>query len=314
MEKLVVLIGPTSVGKTKMSIDLAKRLNAEIISGDSMQIYRTLDIGTAKITKEEMDGIAHHLIDIKDPDESFSVAEFQAIVRDKITEITNRNRLPMIVGGTGLYIQSVIYDYQFSTEPNDLELRENLYKEAEENGVENLYERLKMIDPKTCEKIHPNNTRRIIRALEVFYTTGKTQSQLEESQKKELLYDCVLVGLTMERSKLYNRINKRVDMMMEAGLLDEARSLFEKGLENSQAAQAIGYKEFFDYFRGKITLDEAVEKLKQNTRHFAKRQMTWFNNKMDIQWFDLTNENEYVKNFEKIYSYIAGKLEIKSNR
>ncbi|MCU9611976.1 tRNA (adenosine(37)-N6)-dimethylallyltransferase MiaA [Caldibacillus lycopersici] len=312
-EKLLVLIGPTSVGKTKMSIDLAKKFNGEIISGDSMQIYRGMDIGTAKITEEEMGGIPHHLIDIKNPDESFSVAEFQQLVRKKITEITNRKRLPMIVGGTGLYIQSVIYDYQFSEVPGDEKIRQQLTESAEKEGIEKLYGQLQVIDPKAAAKIHPNNERRVIRALEVYVTTGKTMTEYEESQKKELLYDVVLIGLTMDRELLYQRINDRVDIMMQRGLLNEVRTLHASGLQNVQSLQAIGYKELLEYLDGHVSLEEAIANLKQNTRRFAKRQFTWFKNKMDIMWFDLTDERQYEKIFEEISYVIAGKLEIKAN-
>lgn len=312
-EKLVVLIGPTAVGKTKLSIELAKQLNGEIISGDSMQIYRGLDIGTAKITKEEMEGIPHHLIDLKDPDEPFSVAEFQQIVREKITEITKRKKLPMIVGGTGLYIQSVIYDYQFSPQNYHNKWRKILEKKLEIQGSKSLYDELKQIDPKSAEKIHPNNHRRVIRALEIYYSTGKTMSDYLAMQANTLLYEVAIIGLTMEREKLYERINQRVDEMIQKGLIDEVKRLYDQGLRNCQSIQAIGYKELYAYFDGLLTLEEAIELLKKNTRRYAKRQYTWFKNKMDVEWFDVTNE-PFDQVLKKIIHYIAGKLHLKENK
>ncbi|WP_010282246.1 tRNA (adenosine(37)-N6)-dimethylallyltransferase MiaA [Bacillus timonensis] len=309
-EKLVVLIGPTAVGKTKLSIELAKKLNAEIISGDSMQIYKGMDIGTAKITRDEMEGIPHHLIDIKEPNESFSVVEFQEVVRKLITEIHKRGKLPMIVGGTGLYIQSVIYDYQFTNEASDSDYRKLLEQQVAERGIETLFQELKEIDPNSAERIHPNNVRRVIRALEIFKTTGKTMTEYMEGQKHELLYDLVLIGLTMDRELLYDRINKRVDLMVETGLLDEVSAFYSRGLRNCQSIQAIGYKELYSYLDGKLSLDEAINDLKQNTRRYAKRQLTWFRNKMDVKWFDMSMENEFDEKFNEIYKYIAGKLEI----
>ncbi|URM31632.1 tRNA (adenosine(37)-N6)-dimethylallyltransferase MiaA [Cytobacillus firmus] len=315
-EKLAVLIGPTAVGKTKLSILLAKRFNAEIISGDSMQIYKSMDIGTAKIKEEEMEGIPHHLIDIKNPEEPFSAAEFQELVRSKIAEITSRGKLPMIVGGTGLYIQSVIYDYQFSDAPSDEEFRKILEERAEREGNTVLYEELLDIDPESAEKIHPNNIRRVIRALEIYHCTGKTMSQYQEKQNPELLYDVALIGLTMDRETLYDRINQRVDIMMEEGLLKEVRSLYDHGLMDCQSIQAIGYKELYEYFNGRVSLEDAVENLKQNSRRYAKRQLTWFRNKMNVEWFDMSDSvdpHEFEKKFAEISAHIEGKLKIKSN-
>lgn len=315
-EKLAVLIGPTAVGKTKLSILLAKRFNAEIISGDSMQIYKRMDIGTAKIKEEEMEGIPHHLIDIKNPEESFSAAEFQELVRSKITEITSRGKLPIIVGGTGLYIQSVIYDYQFSDAPSDEEFRKTLEERAEREGNNVIYEELLEIDPESAEKIHPNNIRRVIRALEIYHCTGKTMSQYQEKQNPELLYDMALIGLTMDRETLYDRINQRVDIMMQEGLLEEVRSLFDNGLRDCQSIQAIGYKELYDYFNGRVSFEDAVGNLKQNSRRYAKRQLTWFRNKMNVEWFDMSDSvdpHEFEKKFAEISAHIEGKLKIKSN-
>ncbi|MCC3357398.1 tRNA (adenosine(37)-N6)-dimethylallyltransferase MiaA [Bacillus sp. REN16] len=309
-EKLVVLIGPTAVGKTKLSIELAKKLNAEIISGDSMQIYRGMDIGTAKISSTEMEGIPHHLIDIKEPHESFSVAEFQAVVRDLISDIHSRGKLPMIVGGTGLYIQSVIFDYKFTDDASNPEYRKILEQQAAESGVDSLFQKLKEIDQQSAERIHPNNVRRVIRALEIFKTTGKTMTEYMDEQKQELIYDVALVGLTMERDKLYERINNRVDLMIKSGLLEEVSILHSQGLRDCQSIQAIGYKEIYHYLDGALSLDEAITQLKQNTRRYAKRQLTWFRNKMEVKWFDMTANNEFEEKFNEIYKYIAGKLGI----
>ncbi|WP_210363916.1 tRNA (adenosine(37)-N6)-dimethylallyltransferase MiaA [Bacillus sp. REN3] len=312
-QKLIVLIGPTAVGKTSLSIELAKRFNAEIISGDSMQIYKGMDIGTAKITQEEMEGIPHHLLDIKEPEESFSTAEFQELVRAKIEEISTRGRLPMIVGGTGLYIQSAIYDYHFTDSPSDQSFREALERQADEDGPEALHQTLKEADPESAARIHPNNIRRVIRALEVIHCTGKTASEVQGDQSPELLYNTALVGLTMDRELLYERINLRVDRMVEQGLLQEVKHLYDKGLRDCQSIQAIGYKELYDYFDGNVTLQQAIENLKQNSRRYAKRQLTWFRNKMKVEWFDMSESEDIEKKFAEISKFIEGKLEIKAN-
>ena len=315
-KKLLVLIGPTAVGKTKTSIKLAKAFNGEIISGDSMQIYKKMDIGTAKITTAEMEGIPHYLIDIKNPEEAFSAAEFQELGRDKIADITSRGKLPMIVGGTGLYIQSVLFDYHFSETPSDASFRKRLETQAEKDGNIVLHEQLMRIDPESGRRIHPNNIRRVIRAIEIFHCTGKTMSELQQSQPIESIYDVAIIGLTLEREKLYERINQRVDIMIENGLINEVEMLFQQGFRDCQSIQAIGYKELYDYFYGKVTLDQAVENLKQNSRRYAKRQLTWFRNKMDVKWFDLTEAIDHCsleKKIDEISTYIEGKLQIKSN-
>jgi tRNA dimethylallyltransferase len=313
-QKLIVLIGPTAVGKTNTSIHLAHTYNAEIISGDSMQVYKGMDIGTAKITEEEMEGIPHHLIDIKDPQESFSAAEFQQIVRGKISDIHSRGKIPMIVGGTGLYIQSVIFDYQFTDAPGDAEYRAVLEQRVKEKGIAPLYEHLQSIDPEAAKNIHPNNIRRVIRALEIYHVTGRTMTGYQENQSDELLYDIALIGLTMEREKLYDRINQRVDLMIDEGLIEEVQSLYKSGVHGVQSVQAIGYKEIYEYLDGNISLDRAIENLKQNSRRYAKRQLTWFRNKMDVTWFDMTNEEYHRKIIEEISEFIAGKLQLKSNK
>ncbi|QPC46432.1 tRNA (adenosine(37)-N6)-dimethylallyltransferase MiaA [Mangrovibacillus cuniculi] len=301
-----IIIGPTAVGKTSMSIKLAKALNAEIISGDSMQIYKQLDIGTAKISSDEMEGVPHHLIDFLDPSASYSVADFQRDVREKISEIKSRNKFPLIVGGTGLYIQAVLYDYQFVEEKTDDTIRRKLEEKREQEGIEKLYEELLGIDPSAKDAIHPNNHRRVIRALEIFYQTGKTLSEQQQNQVSAPLYHAPIVGLTMDRELLYRRINQRVDIMMAKGLLQEVESLKKAGVDEVQSVQAIGYKELYDYLEGKYTLEEAIELIKQQSRRYAKRQLTWFRNKMDVQWFDLTNEKAHGEIYEEILHIFKG--------
>ncbi|MBN8249998.1 tRNA (adenosine(37)-N6)-dimethylallyltransferase MiaA [Priestia flexa] len=311
-QKLIVIIGPTAVGKTKLSIEMAKLLNGEVISGDSMQIYKKMDIGTAKVTSDEMEGIPHHLIDIKEPTESFSVAEFQEIVREKITDIHGRGKLPIIVGGTGLYIQSVIYDYQFTESAGDEHFRQRMEHFVAAHGIEPLYQKLCEIDPVGAESIHPNNHRRVIRALEVYEVTGKPFSVYNQEQNQELLYDVTLIGLTMDRDQLYDRINQRVDMMVQEGLVEEVKSLYDAGVRDVQSIQAIGYKELYTYFDGNCTLEEAIEQLKLNSRRYAKRQLTWFRNKMPVTWFEMEVDNFHEK-FNKIFTYVAGKLKEEAN-
>ncbi|MEY2196581.1 tRNA (adenosine(37)-N6)-dimethylallyltransferase MiaA [Neobacillus sp. BF23-41] len=312
-QKLLVIIGPTAVGKTKLSIEMAKRYNGEIISGDSMQIYRGMDIGTAKIKKDEMEGIPHYLIDIKEPFENFSVAEFQLLVRAKIGEIAKKGKLPIIVGGTGLYIQSVIYDYQFSDVSGDETYRLKLEERAKKIGNEALYKELLEVDPGSASQIHPNNVRRVIRALEIYHLTGKTMQEFQSTQQQDLLYNTAIVGLSMEREKLYERINYRVDLMMEEGLTEEVKGLYQRGLRDCQSIQAIGYKEMYAYLEGRVPLEEAIENLKQNSRRYAKRQLTWFRNKMEVSWFDMTNVEDTSKKITEISRCVEGKLKVKSN-
>ena len=281
---VVAIIGPTAVGKTALSIRLAKELDGEIINGDSMQVYKGLDIGTAKITSEEMQGIPHHLLDIKEPTEGFSVAEYQQLVRAKIEEINARGKMPIIVGGTGLYVQSVLYDFQFTEQQVDEAARAAYYSQLEKLGPEAMHARLAEVDPETAATIHPNNTRRVIRALEIAELAGSSKANEEHQRGTIPMYNHFIIGIDMDREKLYERINLRVDIMMQQGLLEEARTLFDAGIRDTQAVKAIGYKELFAYFEGRATLDEAVEQIKQNSRRYAKRQLTYFRNKMDIHW------------------------------
>jgi tRNA dimethylallyltransferase len=309
-KKLLVIIGPTAVGKTTLSIELAKRFSGEIISGDSMQVYKRMDIGTAKISEDEKEGVPHHLLDIKEPDESFSAAEFQEKANEAIENIFDKGKLPIIVGGTGLYIQSVIYDYQFSVAPSDKQYRDTLENMAETSGVQVLVEQLRLVDPESAERIHPNNVRRVIRALEIYHCTGKKMSEQLAEQSTQYKYDTALIGLTMDRDLLYQRINERVDHMIEQGLVEEAKYFFDEGLHHVQSIQAIGYKELYDYFYGRCSLEEAVHQLKQNSRRYAKRQLTWFRNKMDVQWFNMTETEQFPQKVEEISDFVAGKLSL----
>lgn len=309
-DKIIVIVGPTAVGKTDFSIELAKRFNGEVISGDSMQIYKKLDIGTAKVTPEEMDGIPHHLIDIKETDESYSVSDFQEDASKKIDEITTSGKVPIIVGGTGLYIESLLYPVSHSgeAEPN-FELRNELEEYAKEKGNQGLWERLNKIDPDAAEKIHPNNVRRVIRALEVYYETGQLFSSFQnEGKKKDSIYDAYIICLNTDRSVLYERINKRVDIMIEEGLLEEAQELWNKlGPEpKAQSTKGIGYQELFPYFNDESSLDEAVAKIKQNSRRYAKRQLTWFRNRLEnVHWYDFVLKPEQKEeSFIKIKDFL----------
>lgn len=296
MVEVIAIVGPTASGKTALSIELAKRFNGEIINGDSMQVYRGMDIGTAKIRPEEMNGIPHHLLDIRDPDESFSVAEYQSLVRDKIAEIQQRGKLPIIVGGTGLYVQSVLFDYRFSKQQVDEELRQTLNAELERLGPGAMHGKLMELDPEI--DIHPNNTRRVLRALEILLSGEEKE---DGSLAQAPMYDELIIGLDVPRAKLYERIDSRVEGMMEAGLLDEVRRLYDSGLRDVQSIKAIGYKELYGYFDGIYTLEEAVAKLKRNSRKYAKRQFTYFRNKMPILWLDATANPE--NNLEEIMRF-----------
>lgn len=298
MKKVLVIVGPTAVGKTTLSIKLAKTFPAEIISGDSMQVYRGMDIGTGKISKSEMEDIPHYMLDIKDPDESFSVAEFKEGVQHHITAINQKGKLPIIVGGTGLYIQSVLYDYDFTDRKRDETITKRLEKIVHEQGVKPLYEKLQRIDPEQSEKIHPNNYRRVIRALEVYESTGMTLSEYHRQQQGEAVYDYLIIGLEMERTKLYEKINDRVDEMIAAGLVDEVKTLSNRAFSSYQSMKAIGYKELLPYILGEQSLEQSIQLLKRNTRRYAKRQFTWFKNKMNVEWFDVTDNHKIV--FDRI--------------
>lgn len=285
MSKVLVVIGPTGVGKTKMGVELAKRFDGEVISGDSMQIYKDMDIGTAKVTQEEMDGIVHHCIDILDPKETYSVKDFQDTVRALIDDIQQRNKLPIIVGGTGLYIKGALYDYTFNETEDDHQYYIEKYQDMDDLS---LYDYLKSIDEKSALQLHPHNRRRVLRAIEIYEQTGQRKSDIIESQQHVCLYDAYFIGLTMERSLLYERINQRVDLMRQADLEKEVRELYEQGAKpDDQSMKAIGYKEWFAYFEGNCSLEDVYELIKQHSRQYAKRQYTWFKNQFDVHWYDV---------------------------
>lgn len=303
-----MLIGPTAVGKTALSIELAKHYNAEIISGDSMQVYKGMDIGTAKITTEEMDGVVHHLIDICDPVEPFSAAEFQEHAKGLIKDIYSRGKLPFVVGGTGLYIESLCYEYRFAKQGSDEAFRKEQEQYAQDYGVEALHKKLAKIDEEAANRLHQNDTRRVIRALEIFHLTGQPFSEQQKGQQKVTPYDLCILGLTRDRKHLYERIEERIDLMMEQGLLNEVKHLLDQQLPASAVAyQALGYKEFIPYFNGEYTLERAVELLKRDTRHFAKRQLSWFRHMKDIEWIDM--DKNINNNLHMIHGIIAGKFQ-----
>lgn len=291
--KLLILAGPTATGKTKLSIQLGKELSGEIISADSMQVYRGMDIGTAKVTAEEMEGVPHHLLDIIDPKDPWNVMLFQQEAKKKIKEIQERNHLPILVGGTGFYIQSVLYDIHFTENKDDFTYRESLEKLAEEKGPEVLFEMLSNVDPESTKIIHPNNVKRVIRALEFYKETGMKISEHNETEHhRESPYDFRFYCLYRDREELYKRIELRVDQMMEAGLVSEVKKLQKQGLSrNDVSMQGLGYKEILDYLDSKCTLEEAVDIIKKETRHFAKRQMTWFRREKEITFVNLSHED-----------------------
>lgn len=311
--KLLVLIGPTAVGKTKYSLEIAKRFNCEIISGDSMQVYRGMDIGTAKISKEEREHIPHHLIDVCEPTESFSVSEFKRLAEEKIKEITARGKLPFIVGGTGLYIESLLFDYRFNDVSSDEQFRKEQEQFAEEHGSEALHQKLLQIDPESANRIHPNDLRRTIRALEVYHMTGQTFSDFLKTQKIQSPYEYCILGLTMDRSLLYKQIEERVDQMFQDGLVQEVEQLLARGLTKQMVSmQGLGYKEIIPYLNGEYTLEEASRLLKRDTRRFAKRQLSWFRHMKDIHWVDVTERNNFVKHMQQISGIITSRLNVNS--
>lgn len=296
---IYVIGGPTASGKSKLAVELAKRINGEIISADSMQIYKDMNIGTAKLTKEEMQGIKHHLLDFVSPEERYSVANFKTDAKIKIEEILKKGKTPIIVGGTGLYIDSMIYGIEFQDEKIDKEYREELNELAEKEGLERLYEEARKIDPEAMKKISINDKKRIIRVLEIYHKTGKTKTEVEkESRKNEIKYNYKTFAITMNREKLYERIEKRVDQMIEQGLIEEVQSILNKYHKFPTAMQGLGYKEVVEYLENKLTKEEMIEKIKKKTRHYAKRQLTWFKKNKETIWLD--GEKPLEKNLEII--------------
>lgn len=307
-KQLAVVVGPTAVGKTAISIKLAKYFNTEIISADSMLVYKHMDIGTAKPDFKEMDGVNHHLVDVVMPKENFSTADFKERCEAAIDDITDRGLLPIVAGGTGLYINSLLNNYDFTPKAEDNDFRESLKKLAIEKGNEFVHEKLKEIDPEAYIRIHSNDIKRTVRALEVYHFTGKTISHYqEESKKQPNKYNLALVGLTMDRSLLYNRINERVDIMINNGLVDEVIKLKEMGCnEANTSMQGLGYKEILKYLDGQCTIDEAIYQIKLETRHFAKRQISWFKRDERIKWFKI-NEYDCLENLIKDIIYYIEK-------
>lgn len=307
MEKLLVIIGPTSVGKTTISLDLANKLEGEIISGDSMQVYCQLDIGTAKVQPKEMGGIPHHLLDIRQPDEAFSVAEFQDLARQKISEINQRGKIPILVGGTGLYVQAVIDEYEFGPEVEDSAYREKLQEIAREKGPAYLKQQLRLVDAEAADKLHPNDQRRIIRALEYFHITGSriSANKITRQQEQSARYQLAMIGLNMERQLLYRNIEDRVDMMIEEGFLEEVQSLRSKGYSaDLPSMQGLGYKQLVSYLEGETDLATAISLIKRDTRHFAKRQLTWFRRDSRIQWFNVDQYEDKNDLVGEIISFV----------
>ena len=296
MKPIVYVIGgPTASGKSKLAVELAKKVNGEIISADSMQIYKEMNIGTAKVNKEEMQGVQHYLVDFVSPDERYSVSNFKKDAEKAIEEILEKGKTPIVVGGTGLYIDSLIYGIEFQNEEVDLEYREKLNKIADEKGLESLYKKAQEIDPEAMKKISINDRKRIIRVLEIYHKTGKTKTEQElQSRKNEVKYEYKVFAITMNREKLYERIEKRIDFMIEQGLIEEVKQILEKYHTFPTAMQGLGYKEVVEYLEGSCTKEEMIEKIKKETRHYAKRQLTWFRKNKETIWLDgekSTDEN-----------------------
>lgn len=304
---LIILTGPTAVGKTKLSIELAKAIGGEIISADSMQIYKDMDIGSAKIKKEEMQGIPHYLIDVLMPDEEFHVVKFQQMAKEAMQEIYAKGKIPIVVGGTGFYIQALLYDIDFTENEGNHAYRQKLELLAQEKGTQFLHDMLRAVDEKAAEDIHANNVKRVIRALEFYEETGTKISEHNEKERaKESPYSFFYFVLNDDRTKLYERIDRRIDEMIEEGLVEEVRSLKERGFTRDMVSmQGLGYKEILDYLNGVTSLEEAIYILKRDTRHFAKRQITWFKRERDVIW---VNKNKFYYDEEKILQFLTEKI------
>lgn len=298
---LVILTGPTAVGKTALSIALAKAIGGEIISADSMQVYRHMDIGSAKITSEEMAGVPHHLIDVLEPAQEFNVVVFQKLAKQAAGEIYSRGHIPILVGGTGFYIQALLYDIDFTENDEDTALRQSLEEQARREGPEALYERLRTVDPESCESIHAHNIKRVVRAIEFYEKTGKKISEHNREQRQNASpYNFAYFVLTDSRDRIYQRINERVDLMMAHGLVEEVRALRESGCHRDMVSmQGLGYKEILSALEGEISMEEAVYLIKRDTRHFAKRQLTWFRREKEVTWIDKTVFDQNSQNILK---------------
>lgn len=303
--KIIAVAGPTASGKTALSVKIALEIGGEVVSCDSMQIYKKMDIGTAKPTKKERMGVIHHMIDIADPRENYNVVSYKHDAEAAIDSVLAKGKVPVLAGGTGLYMDAVLNNTAFSDAQSDPKVKKRLEKELEAEGAEAMHAKLEKVDPDSAKKIHPNNTRRLLRALEIFETTGKTMTEVNFESKRPEKYQSLVIGLAWDRETLYKRINKRVDEMMNAGLLGEVEALKKQGLdENTTAAQAIGYKELFEYLNGKCSLFEATEKIKQESRRYAKRQMTWFKRNKRINWLILQEDYNLNKIYEQAFTLI----------
>lgn len=311
-EKLIVIIGPTGIGKTSLSLEIAKEIDGEIISADSMQIYKYMNIGTAKVEKDEMQMVTHHLVDFLRPDEDFSVSDYRENAKEKITMINRKNKVPILVGGTGLYVNSLVYDLNFTKVASDESIRARLEKEKDQLGKEYIFDILKDVDPKSAEKINVNDIKRVIRAIEIYEITDKPMSEHNNNFRKlNHDYDLIMIGLNMDREKLYNRINQRVDLMIESGLVEEVKGLLDMGYgKDLISMQAIGYKEIIMYLYGEITFDIALEMIKKASRNYAKRQLTWFRRDDRIEWFNI---DEY-DNLNKLVFGVMGHIKKYYNR
>ena len=297
MNKVIVIVGPTGVGKTKLSIELAKHFNSEIINGDSVQVYKELNIGSAKVRDDEKEGIVHHLLDIKNIEEDYTIYDYQQDLRNKIEEFNSTGLTPIIVGGSGLYLKSALYDYSFTKEDEEI-------NEYEDYSNEELFELLKQKDEKEASKLHPNNRRRVVRTLNLIEKNNMSKTEMLETQEHKPLYDVIFIGLTLPREILYEIINLRVDKMAKEGLLEEVKALFDKYKNtNYKSLQAIGYKELFSYFNEECSLEESLELIKKKSRNYAKRQYTWFNNQFDVKWFDV-NLNNFKETIDSVVSYL----------
>ena len=304
---IIAVAGPTAAGKTEFAIQIAKAIDGEVVSCDSMQLYKYMDIGSAKPTPEQMAEVPHHLVDLIDPRDEFSVAKYQKLAKDAIDDIFARGKMPVICGGTGLYLESLVYDLDFAAEPGDASVRDKYYNIAEEEGSEALFEILKEKDPEAASRIHPNNIKRVVRALEAF-DSGKPVEDINTMPQKTKDYEVTLIGIARDREELYDRINRRVDALMDAGLLDEVKMLTDMGLTfDDISMKGIGYKELIGYLNGEYDLDEAVRLIKRNTRHFAKRQMTWFRRYDDMKWFNVSEYDSEHECLEDVLTWLQRK-------
>ena len=306
---LVVITGPTAVGKSKIAVELSKRINGAVISADSMQVYRGMDIGTAKISWEEMQGIPHYLIDIMEPDEEFHVVRFKELAQKALDEIYEMGKLPVLCGGTGFYIQALLQDIHFSPQPKADDYRRELDDLAEREGEEALYEKLVSVDPESARGIHKNNRKRIIRALEYYHFSGEKISEHNEAERqREAAYRHAYFGLTMDRAKLYERINRRVDLMIQEGLVDEVKALRDRGFSKEMVSmQGLGYMEILEYLEGTVSEAEAIERIKTGSRHYAKRQLTWMRRERDVIWIDRERYSAPEAIIEKMLSVLKEK-------